>query len=161
MGPTRWSRKLLRWIKWPPRILYGLGLGRVYGRLVLLLTTTGRKSGRPRVTPLQYEEIDGEVLVASALGDRADWFRNLEADPRVEVRLRGRRFPGIAEPIVDRVRVADFLEYRLNRHPRMVGAIMRREGLPSDPTRVELERYAANRALVIIRPVVGSGEGGK
>ena len=161
MTPTQFSRRLLRWIKWPPRILYALGLGHVYGRLVLLLTTTGRKSARPRVTPLQYEEIDGAVYVASALGDRADWFRNLEADPRVEVRIRGRRFPGIAEPIVDRIRVADFLEYRLNRHPRMVGAIMRREGLPPDPTRADLERYAANRALVIIRPGVGSGEAGE
>lgn len=152
MTPTRLSRRLLRLIKWPPQVLYAIGLGRLYGRLVLLLATTGRKSGRRRVTPLQYEEIRGEIYVASARGDRADWFRNIEADPRVEVRVRGRRFPGIAEPIVDRIQVADFLEYRLNRHPRMVGAIMRREGLPPDPTRADLERYAANRALVIIRP---------
>lgn len=161
MTPTRFSRRLLRWIKWPPQILYALGLGRLYGRLVLLLTTTGRKSGRRRVTPLQYEEIRGEIYVASALGDRADWFRNIEADPLVEVRVRERRFRGIAETVVDRTRVADFLEYRLNRHPKMVGAIMRRDGLPSDPGRTDLERYAEQRALVIIRPVAGSGEAGK
>jgi deazaflavin-dependent oxidoreductase (nitroreductase family) len=133
----------------------------MYGRIVLLLVTTGRKSGRPRVTPLQYEEIDGEIHVASALGDRADWFRNIEADPRVEVRVRTRRFSGIAEAVVDRARVADFLEYRLNRHPKMVGAIMRREGLPLHPDRKDLERYAEDRALVIIRPAAASGEGSK
>jgi len=38
------------------RALYALGLGRLIGRLILLLTTTGRKSGLPRVTPLQYSE---------------------------------------------------------------------------------------------------------
>jgi deazaflavin-dependent oxidoreductase (nitroreductase family) len=107
------------------------------------------------VTPLQYEEIDGAIYVASALGDRADWFRNIEADPRVEVRIRSRRFPAMAEPVTDRSRVADFLEFRLRRHPRMVSAIMRREGLPPHPDRADLERYAARRALVIIRPLRG------
>ncbi len=152
----RMSRRLLRWIKKPPQILYALGLGPVYGRLVLLLITTGRKTGRPRVTPLQYEEIDGAIYVASAQGDRADWFRNIQADPQVEVRVRSRRFSGIAEPITDRTQVADFLYYRLRRHPRMIGAIMRREGLPPDPDRSDLERYAEDRALVIIRPLTGS-----
>jgi len=37
------------------KALYAVGLGPVVGRLVLLLTTTGRKTGLPRVTPLQYE----------------------------------------------------------------------------------------------------------
>lgn len=48
-------RAFYRLAKWPPQILCALGLGPLIGRLILLLTTTGRKSGRPRVTPLQYE----------------------------------------------------------------------------------------------------------
>jgi len=44
--------------------LYRAGLGPVIGRVVLLLTTTGRRSGLPRVTPLQYEQIDGAIYVA-------------------------------------------------------------------------------------------------
>ena len=40
--------------------------------LVLLLTTTGRRSGLPRTTPLQYEEADHAVYVASARGAQAD-----------------------------------------------------------------------------------------
>lgn len=155
----RFSKSFLRMIKRPPQVLYAIGLGPLYGRLVLLLTTTGRKTGLARVTPLQYEEIDGAFHVASARGDRADWFRNIVADPRVEVRVRSRRFGGIAEPITDPDRVADFLEYRLRRHPKMVGAIMRREGLPRDPSRTDLEQYAARRALVIVREAqTGSGE---
>ncbi len=148
---NRFSRRFLRAIKRPPQFLYAIGLGPIYGRLVLLLTTRGRKTGRPRVTPLQYEKIDGVFHVASARGDRADWFRNIVADPRVEVRVRSRRFAGIAEPITDPGRVADFLEYRLQRHPRMVGAIMRREGLPKNPGRADIEGYATERALVIVR----------
>jgi hypothetical protein len=46
--------------------LYARGLGRLIGHMILLLTTIGRKSGFPRVIPLQYEEIDGAWYVASA-----------------------------------------------------------------------------------------------
>ena len=152
MTLSRFSKRFLRLIKWPPRILYAIGLGPLYGRLVLLLTTTGRKSGLPRVTPLQYEEISGAIHVASARGSNADWFRNILADPRVEVRVRSRRFSGVAEPITDLARVTDFIEFRLRSHPRMLGAIMRWEGLPRNPERADLERYATQRALVIIRP---------
>ena len=135
-----------------PRIWYALGLGPVVGRLILLLITTGRKTGRPRVTPLQYEEHNGVIYVASARGEQADWFRNLRANPRVEVRVKARRFPGLAEPITDPARIADFLELRLARHPRMMGAMLRGEGLPARPTRAQLEQFAAAIAVVAIQP---------
>jgi deazaflavin-dependent oxidoreductase (nitroreductase family) len=104
------------------------------------------------VTPLQYEEVDGDFYVAAARGVKADWFRNVQANPNVEVRVSSRRFRGRAEPITDTERVADFLELRLRRHPAMVGAMLRSEGLPPTPNRQQLEAYAAKRALVIIRP---------
>ncbi len=132
--------------------LYRAGLGPVIGRFVLLLTTTGRRSGLPRTTPLQYEEIDGAIYVASARGAKADWFRNILACPRVHVRIGLRHFDALAEPVTDSCRIADFLELRLHRHPRMVGAILRSEGLPSAPSRLDLETYAHRLALVILRP---------
>ena len=135
-----------------PRLWYALGLGPVVGWLILLLTTTGRKTGLPRVTPLQYEEQDGVIYVASARGQQADWFRNILANPRVEIRVKARRFYGQAEPIADPARIADFLELRLKRHPRMMGAMLRGEGLPARPDRTQLEKLAAKIAVVAIRP---------
>ena len=134
------------------RLLYAWGMAPVLGRIVLLLTTTGRKSGLPRVTPLQYEELDGAIYVASARGHKADWFRNILASSCVKVRLGSREFEGTAEPVTDAARIADFLELRLRRHPKMVGAILRSEGLSEPPTRGELEEYARQLALVIVRP---------
>ncbi len=139
----------------PPQLmiaLYRAGLGPLIGRLVLLLTTTGRRSGLPRTTPLQYEQIDSLIYVASARGARADWFRNILACPRVRVRIGLREFDAVAEPITDSCRIADFLELRLHRHPRMVGAILRSEGLPAAPSRLDLETYAHRLAMVILRP---------
>ncbi len=132
--------------------LYALGLGRLIGRLVLLLTTTGRKTGLPRVTPLQYEEIDGAIYLGSSRGQKADWFRNIVANPHVEVRIKSRRFRGLAETVTDPPRIADFLEVRLKRHPKIIGAILRQEGLPAQPDRTQLEAYAAKLAMVVIRP---------
>ena len=99
------------------KALYALGLGRLIGRMILLLTTTGRKSGLQRVTPLQYEEIDGAWYVASAKGTKADWFQNILANRHVQVRVKARHVHGSAEPITDPTRIADFLSLRLQRHP--------------------------------------------
>ncbi|MEV8312594.1 nitroreductase family deazaflavin-dependent oxidoreductase [Streptomyces sp. NPDC059900] len=65
------------------------------GTTVLILTTTGRKSGEQRSTPLIYRPHGDAVLVVASNGG-ADapplWFRNLEADPEVQVQIKGDRF---------------------------------------------------------------------
>jgi len=122
-------------------------------RMVLLLTTTGRKTGLERTTPLQFEEIDGLCYIASARGRQADWFRNLQADPHVRVRVGERQFDALAEAITDPERIADFLEYRIQRHPRMIGTMLRLEGLPSRHTRVQLEQFAAEKAVAALHLV--------
>jgi len=139
-------------LKLPPQFLYAIGLGPIHGRLVLLLTTTGRKSGKSRVTPLQYDEIDGDIYIGSVRGTKSDWYRNIVMNPKVSIRVKSRQFEGKAEPITDRSRIADFLEIRLQRHPKMVGALLQMAGVSKNPNRVELENYATNRAMVIIRP---------
>jgi deazaflavin-dependent oxidoreductase (nitroreductase family) len=66
---------------------------------VLLLTTTGRKSGKERVTPLIYQkEGDTYLVVASKGGSDAppDWYLNLQATPDVRVQVWGERMPARA-----------------------------------------------------------------
>jgi deazaflavin-dependent oxidoreductase (nitroreductase family) len=69
------------------------------GSKTLLLTTTGRKTGRPTTTPLIYAEAgDDYVVVASKGGAPAHpgWYRNLAKNPRVEVQVKGDVFPAQA-----------------------------------------------------------------
>jgi deazaflavin-dependent oxidoreductase (nitroreductase family) len=129
---------------------YQRGIGPA--RIVMLLTTTGRKSGLPRITPLQFEEHNGIFYLGSARGTAADWFRNIQANPRVLVQIRQRQFIGSAEAVTDTGRVADFLELRLKRHPWMIGLLMHLEGLPLRYTRQDLEHFAVDKALVVIKP---------
>ena len=75
----------------------GQVLGSAFGMPVVELHTVGRKSGRPRSTMLTAPVVDGDrvVLVASKGGDDRDpdWYRNLLADPDIELTLAGRRRP--------------------------------------------------------------------
>ena len=71
---------------------------------MLTLTTTGRRSGRPRSVQLACVEHEGDLLVvASAMGQPRDpaWRYTLEANPEVEVQSRGERFHARAEALTD------------------------------------------------------------
>jgi deazaflavin-dependent oxidoreductase (nitroreductase family) len=144
----RFVWRLLKFL--PPRLAYSIGLGSIVGKFVLLLETTGRKSGLPRVTPLQYDEIDGIIYVGSARGVKADWFQNLLVDPSVKLTVGSRQYLGNAIPITDPSQIVDNLEQRLALHPRFFGTILRFEGIGPNPTREQLLDYAENRALVAI-----------
>jgi deazaflavin-dependent oxidoreductase (nitroreductase family) len=83
--------------------LYRLSGGRVMGKMgaapILLLTTTGRTSGRPRTVPLLYLKDDaGFVIVASFAGapKHPAWYLNLEANPKVELQVGRERFAATA-----------------------------------------------------------------
>ncbi len=120
-------------------------------RMVMLLTTIGRKSRLPRVTPLQFEVVEGVYYVASARGKDADWFKNIQANPNVHVRIKDSQFDATAEPVLDPVRIADFIELRLRRHPVMIRLIMHLfDGLPLRFNRADLEKNCTGKAMVIL-----------
>jgi deazaflavin-dependent oxidoreductase (nitroreductase family) len=60
------------------------------GATLLLLTTTGAKSGQPRLAPLAYLTVDGKMII---IGSKAgadtnpDWVHNLRANPRAHVEV--------------------------------------------------------------------------
>lgn len=67
----------------------------------VLLTTTGRASGKPRTTALTYIRTDGLLaLIASNFGSRTapQWYRNLQQHPEATVQLKRRNWPVTARP---------------------------------------------------------------
>ena len=69
------------------------------GAPTLLLTTVGRESGQPFTTPLVYgKNGDDYVLVAASRGSvrHPGWYRNLRANPTVEVQVAADRFTATA-----------------------------------------------------------------
>ena len=66
------------------------------GTTILLLTTTGRSSGKPRTTPLIYgTDGDAWVVVGSKGGapDHPDWYKNLDANPEATIQIERERIP--------------------------------------------------------------------
>ena len=76
--------------------------GQFEGSPVLLLHTTGARTGLERVNPMMYLEESGRIFVfASKAGADSDpdWFRNLVATPEVVVELAGETFDARAEVV--------------------------------------------------------------
>ena len=77
--------------------LYRQTGGRVGGKFlqgapVALLTTTGRKTGEPRVSPLLYLREGNRVVLVASKGGAAShpmWYLNLKANPQVSVQIKG------------------------------------------------------------------------
>ena len=85
--------------------LWRLGLGQwlnawptMSGR-IMVLVHTGRKSGLRRFTPVNYAQVDGEVYCTAGFGAGSDWYKNIIANPAVEVWLPDGWWAGVAEDI--------------------------------------------------------------
>jgi len=91
MDKKSWVEKLpypsglVKWLYKTPVLLYRLGLGFLVGRLFMIMTTVGRKSGQPRRTAIEFHEYKGCRYVFSAWGTKADWYRNIEANPYINI----------------------------------------------------------------------------
>ena len=99
-----------------------------------LLETTGRKSGQPRRTPIGGRLDGNEFWLVSEFGDRSQYVRNIAADPRVRVRVRGRWHSGTATLLPD-----DDARARLAELPRMNSAAVRAMGDNLLTIRVDLD----------------------
>lgn len=69
-------------------------MGRMAGLDILLLTTTGRKSGKPRTTPLGYFDQDGDYVIIASNGGadtHPQWFLNLKSNPDVSIEIKDKK----------------------------------------------------------------------
>lgn len=110
------SRRLMRSPIW----LYRARLGGLFGNRLLMLEHVGRKSGARRRVVL--EVIDhaaaDSYVVASGFGARAQWFRNVTADPRVRVYVGSRRPVPATARVLARSDADRVLRGYIDRHPR-------------------------------------------
>lgn len=82
----------VRWFVRAPVWLYRSVLGFLFGDRLLLLEHTGRTSGLRRYVVLEVVDhpAPDRYVVVSGFGDGAQWFRNVEANPQVQVRCGSR-----------------------------------------------------------------------
>jgi deazaflavin-dependent oxidoreductase (nitroreductase family) len=142
-----------RWVFKAPILLYRAGLGWVVGKRVLLLHTTGRKTGKHRRTPLEYHyvpEDDTYILIAGWRG-KTDWYRNARANDRVHVQVGRRAFDAVAEPLTDD-EVAELLAEIVRRHPQSLKMFARWSDEPVDGSTAGMRKLAPNFPSLRLRP---------
>jgi deazaflavin-dependent oxidoreductase (nitroreductase family) len=151
LGPLHRSFNTLnRWFVLPA---FRVGLGPLFSTpvagSVMILRTTGRRSGLRREAPLGYVVQDGAVYVCAGFGQRTAWYRNLVAEPRVEVVLPTIAFAGRAETVLDEAEWDRAFPAYLD----AIGLVGR--ALLGDVARASAERKAQLRTrlpLIRIRP---------
>jgi deazaflavin-dependent oxidoreductase (nitroreductase family) len=86
-------------------LLWRLGLGgwlNAYPKSAgqfMVIVHTGRKSGLRRYNPVNFARIDGDIYCSAGFGSVSDWYRNILAQPNVEIWLPDGRWHAVAEEV--------------------------------------------------------------
>lgn len=123
--------------------LHGLTSGNM-----MLVTFTGRKSGKRYTTPVGYVR-DGDVVTCLT---HAQWWKNLRGAAEVSLRIQGRDYDGVAEPVAqDTTRIADGIRQFLQEVPswgRFYGVTIDEDGTPNAE---DVARAAVSTILIEIQ----------
>lgn len=88
-------------------LLWRLGLGWLlniaprYAGQIMVLTHTGRKSGRKYQTPVNFALVDSDLYCTVGFGHISDWYRNIIAQPEIEVWLPNGRWNATATEVTE------------------------------------------------------------
>jgi len=157
---------LRRWLFRIPLLLHRAGIRgveRVLGIDWIVLTTTGRRSGRPHVVMLDVvgHHAAGDVYyVQPADGRRADWVRNVAANPLVTAEVGGRRFQARVDDVTG-AEGAEVVLHFIRTHPlyaRLIVWFVRyvdRVDVPDD----ELRRALAATPVFAVRGLASRAAG--
>jgi len=120
----------------------------VVSRTVLLITFTGRRSGKSFTTPVSYSHDGDQVVIFTHAG----WWRNLRGGAPVTLRIQGRDFQGRAEPVAeDKQAVTE----ALGKHLRKVRSDARYYSVTFDeagnPRSEEVENGAQSAVMIRVR----------
>ncbi|NOZ29358.1 MAG: nitroreductase family deazaflavin-dependent oxidoreductase [Chloroflexi bacterium] len=135
-GLMIYPRGWLRWAVKAPILLWRLGFGPILGRIFMLLTTTGRKSGLPRRTMVEYHMLNGRIYAPCAFGPKAQWYKNIVADPRVTVQTAHGVQSMIATRVTDDEEILAVYELLRRRDPVILDAYLRSLDIRPDPADV-------------------------
>lgn len=103
----------------------------IVSKSLLLITFTGRKSGKTYTTPVSYSQNGDQVFIFT----HANWWKNLRGGETVSLRIQGRELDGLAEPVADdKEAIAAALAMHLRKVPsdaRYYGVTFDERGSPN------------------------------
>jgi hypothetical protein len=102
---------------------------------------------------IRYDQVTGESVVLSGWGEKADWYRNIQASPALEIRTGGRRYVPEQRFVALEENYAVICDYA-RRHPLAFWFLVKTFGFgyPLNGTEEAQRRFAQSLMLVAFRP---------
>ncbi len=117
-------------------------------KTILLITFTGRKSGKTYTTPVSYSQTGDQVTIFT----HADWWKNLSSEAPVTLRIRGRELQGLAEAVAeDKQAIAAGLAEHLRKVPSDAGFYKVTFDEHKNPRMEEVEKAAQTVVMIRVR----------
>lgn len=148
--PRGLSRRLARM----PLLLFRAHLGWLLGDRFLMLTHTGRVSGRLRQTVLEVVRHDRPTdtyFIASGWGTKSDWYRNIRKNPKVLVQVGRRRLEATAEQLAPEAAEQELREYA-QRHPAAARSLARILGYEIEDPEQDFAALHHHLPIIALRP---------
>jgi deazaflavin-dependent oxidoreductase (nitroreductase family) len=121
-----------------------------FGRIFLILTTKGRKTGKKRRTPLEYHRIDQIITVFSSRGEEAGWVKNILANPNhILVRHGFHRFQPQVEFISEENQKLEIIKWYVINHGKAAKMLFGWDRKRDDPETTDFSKML--ELLSIIR----------
>jgi len=143
----------LRAIPWRiPIWFYRMRLGWLFGHRALMLTHTGRISGKLRQAVLEVIHFNNAIhYVASGFGEKSDWFRNIKENPEVTIHTAGNVIPAIAK-ILSKEEASEVISYYIENHPNAIKNLAKLVGYKIGDSREEHLEFLRQIPVIAFNP---------
>ncbi len=146
-----WFNPIITWLLKSPFHVF-------VSKNMMLMTYTGRKSGKTYTVPMNYVSIrngDRKTLYTQSYRERR-WWRNLRNGAEVNLHLRGKDCPALADVVEDERQVARELGHYLVENPKLARYYQIELNANGRPSAEDLERQS--KEMVMVKTVILPGE---
>ncbi len=119
------------------------------GKIVMIITTTGRKSGKLFSTPIGFQR-QGNNILAFTIGGISNWYKNVEKNPVVTLEIQQKKQQMRGEHVTDMNDISQILELYQREQPNMLPRFF---GIPADAAGEDLLKAAEKVKFVRFHPV--------
>ena len=151
--PGKFLKFFMKVPVWFAKIGFG-GWEKLIGAEWMLITTRGRKSGTPRdamVDVMDYDAASDTYYIEAAYGERADWYKNMQANPVFEARVGGRKFSATATPLSNDG-AGELMVKFFRKKPAYTRSVMAMVGMKFEGEE-ELRVLGSKLTLLAVKPV--------
>ena len=134
-----WFNPIMRWLLRSP-------LHFTLSKNSMLMTYTGRKSGKIYTVPMNYLDIEGVLYTISS--PERTWWRNLRGGAEVTLRLKGEDKKAWAEAIEDQAEVAEKLSLYFKKAPQIARYMKVRIDVDGSPNAEDIHRLTQEKVMV-------------